>query len=106
VSHSVAPVAVIAMEAPLGSARRILVGYDASANARAAAQWALGYAQPDAAITILDALGIAPWLAPDLVRERFPVEVADVEAEFRTADETSGRSPNTVLLTSMTKRWS
>ena len=84
VSHSVAPVAVIAMEAPLGPARRIVVGYDASANARTAAQWALGFAQPDAAITILDVLGIAPWLAPDLVRERFPVEVADVEAEFRT----------------------
>ncbi|QQS25100.1 MAG: universal stress protein [Actinomycetota bacterium] len=84
VSHSVAPVAVIAMEAPLGPARRILVGYDASANARTAAQWALGFAQPDAAITILDALGIAPWLAPDLVRERFPVEVEATEAEFRT----------------------
>ena len=83
VSHSVAPVAVIAMEAPLGPARRIVVGYDASANARTAAQWALGFAHPDAAITILDALAIAPWLAPDLVRERFPDEVNSAEAEFQ-----------------------
>jgi nucleotide-binding universal stress UspA family protein len=44
----------------------------------------LGFGRRGAAITILDALGIAPWLAPDLVRERFPLEVGATEAEFRT----------------------
>ncbi|MGD9999020.1 MAG: universal stress protein [Acidimicrobiia bacterium] len=83
-SNSVVPTAVIGMEAPLGPARRILVGYDASTNARTAAQWALGFAQPGTAITILDALPIAPWLAPDLVRERFPAEVHAAEKEFET----------------------
>ena len=59
-SHGLVPTAVIAMEAPLGPARRIVVGYDASTNAQTAAQWALGFAQADAAITILDALGARP----------------------------------------------
>lgn len=83
VSHSVVPTAVIAMEAPLGPARRIVVGYDASTNAQSAARWALGFAGLDATVTILDALALAPWLAPDLVRERFPAEVDAAEAEFR-----------------------
>jgi nucleotide-binding universal stress UspA family protein len=82
-SHGVVPTAVIGMEAPLGRARRIVVGYDASTNARTAAKWALGFAEPDATITILDALALAPWLAPDLVRERFPAEVRAAEEEFR-----------------------
>lgn len=82
VSHSAVPTAVISLEAPLGPARHIVVGYDASANAHRAAQWALGFAEPDAAVTILDALALAPWLAPDVVRERFPAEVAAVESEF------------------------
>ena len=81
-SHGVVPTAVIAIEAPLGPARRIVVGYDGSTNARAAAQWALGFAEPDAAITILDALPLVPSIAPDLVRERFPAEVRAAEAEF------------------------
>ncbi len=81
-SHGVVPTAVIAIEAPLGPARRIVVGYDGSTNARAAAQWALSFAEPDAAITILDALPLVPSIAPDLVRERFPAEVRAAEAEF------------------------
>lgn len=82
-SHAVVPTAVIAMEAPLGPARRIMVGYDASANGRAAATWALGFADADAHITIVDALPLAPWLPGDLVRERFPAEVSAAESEFQ-----------------------
>jgi nucleotide-binding universal stress UspA family protein len=82
-THSAVPTAVIAMEAPLGPARRILVGYDASANAQTAARWVLEFAEADAAITILDALALAPWLTADRVRERFPTEVEAAEAEFR-----------------------
>ena len=83
VSHSVVPTAVIAMEAPLGPARRLVVGYDASANAQTAATWALDFADPAATVTIVDALALAPWLAPDLVRARFPAEVTAAESEFR-----------------------
>lgn len=83
VSHSVVPSAVIAMEAPLGPARRIVVGYDASANAQTAATWALDFADPAATVTIVDALALAPWLTPDLVRARFPAEVTAAESEFR-----------------------
>lgn len=82
VSHSAVPTAVISMEAPLGPARHIVVGYDASPNAQTAARWALEFAEPDAAVTILDALALASWLAPDVVRERFPVEVTAAESEF------------------------
>jgi nucleotide-binding universal stress UspA family protein len=81
-THGVVPTAVIGIDAPLGPARRILVGYDASTNARAAAQWALDFADPDAAVTIMDALPLAPSLAADRVRERFPEEVGAAEAEF------------------------
>jgi nucleotide-binding universal stress UspA family protein len=83
VSHAAVPIAVIPMDAPLGAARRIVVGYDASTNARAAATWAFGFADPAASITILDALALAPWLAPNVVRDRFPEEVGAAEAEFR-----------------------
>jgi nucleotide-binding universal stress UspA family protein len=82
-SHSVVPTAVIPMEAPLGAARSIVVGYDASANAHTAARWTLGFADPDAAVTILDALALAPWLSEEVVRERFPAEVHDAETEFQ-----------------------
>jgi nucleotide-binding universal stress UspA family protein len=83
-SQGVVPTAVIGIEVPLGRACSIVVGYDGSTNARTAAQWALEFAEPDAAITILDALALAPWLASDVVRERFPSEVHAAEAEFRT----------------------
>ena len=82
VSHSVVPTAVISMDAPLGPARHIVVGYDASANAQTAATWALDFADPAATVTIIDALALAPWLTPDVVRERFPAEVAAAETEF------------------------
>jgi nucleotide-binding universal stress UspA family protein len=82
-SHAVVPTAVIGDEAPLGRARKVIVGYDASANARRAASWALDFAGPDAEVTILDALALAPWLPADVVRERHAAEVDAVEAEFQ-----------------------
>jgi nucleotide-binding universal stress UspA family protein len=82
-SHGSVPTAVISSNAPLGPARRAVVGYDGSTNARSAVDWALGFADPSASITVLDALGVAPWLPPDEVRRRFPEEVAASEQEFR-----------------------
>jgi nucleotide-binding universal stress UspA family protein len=82
-SQAVVPTAVIGDEAPLGRARSIVVGYDASVNARRAAQWSLEFAGPDAEVTILDALALAPWLPADVVRERHAAEVEAVEAEFQ-----------------------
>lgn len=84
VTHSTVPTAVITMEAPLGPARRMLIGYDGSRNARAAVTWGLGFAAPEASVTIVDALPVAPWLPSDVARQHFPNEVAQAEAEFET----------------------
>jgi nucleotide-binding universal stress UspA family protein len=82
VSQAVAPTAVIPPGVAVGPVDRIVVGYDGSTNARLAAQWALGFAARDTSVTFLDALPLLPSLPGDLVRERFPAEVAAAEAEF------------------------
>jgi len=100
-SHSSVPTAVISGAAPLGPARRAVVGYDGSANARSAVDWALDFADSSASITVVDALGVAPWLPPDEVRRRFPDEVAASEEEFRghMADlDPAGRAEHTFAL--------
>lgn len=101
VSHCVVPTAVITADAPVGPAQHVLIGFDGSANARAAASWGLAFATPDATITVLDALALAPWLSPDMVRERFAGEVEAAESEFQAQMgelDPDGRATHTFVL--------
>jgi nucleotide-binding universal stress UspA family protein len=83
-SHSAVPTAIIGAEAPLGPARRAVVGFDGSANARRAVEWTLGFVGGDTSINVVDALGVAPWLPSEVVRIRFASEVEAAEHEFQT----------------------
>jgi nucleotide-binding universal stress UspA family protein len=80
--HNTVPTAVIGDDAPLGPARRAVIGFDGSSNARTAVEWALRFVDRDAVLTIVDACTLAPALAEDEVRRRFPAEVDAAEAEF------------------------
>jgi nucleotide-binding universal stress UspA family protein len=82
-SHSSVPTAIISGNAPLGPVRRAVVGFDGSPNARSAVDWALGFAGDRVAMSVVDALAVAPWLHPDDARRRFPDEVEAAEKEFR-----------------------
>lgn len=81
-THARVPTVVVAPTADVDAASRIVIGFDGSDEARAAVRWTLEFARPDASITIVDALPLAPWLSPADIRERFPDEVATGAAEF------------------------
>lgn len=80
VTHASRPVVVVPpgwSDEPL---RRIVVGFDGSATARAALDWALDFAGDDTDVRALIALEVAPWLQEDLVQIRLGEEL-DAERE-------------------------
>ncbi|HYN35304.1 MAG TPA: universal stress protein [Ilumatobacteraceae bacterium] len=88
-THSTAPVVVVppgwGPQRRLQSGERIVVGFDGSDNAAAALRWALDFAHSDAAIEVVAAIEVAPWLDERDTRDRFPDEVAEQEQTLTAA---------------------
>lgn len=97
VTHSPAPTAVVPIGAPDHPVRRIVVGFDGSANGIAALRWALGFAGDDSDVDVraLIAIEVAPWLQEDLVHVRLGDEL-DAERDrllgLLAAADPSGRA--------------
>lgn len=81
VTHASVPVVVVPSGWDVPPAARIVVGFDGSEEATNAVRWALEFAR-DAEVTVLSAIDLAPWISPELTRERFPDEVAAEEARI------------------------
>ena len=92
VTHASRPTVVVPPYWSDGPLRRIVVGFDGSANARAALDWALDFAGDGTDIRALIALEVAPWLPEDVVYARLGGEL-EAERErllglLATADPT------------------
>lgn len=74
-THSTTPIVVVPPDWSDGECRSIAVGFDGSPNADRALRWALEFAPAEAAIEVIIAIEVTPWLEDDLVRARFPEEV-------------------------------
>ena len=99
--HAVVPVAVVPPATASAPIRHLVVGFDGSRNARAAVEWALEFAGPDAEIEVVRSVELAPWMDEAGVRERFPAEVDAAVAEFESdlAElDPDGRSRTTLKL--------
>jgi nucleotide-binding universal stress UspA family protein len=86
-THATVPVVVVPPTAPSVPVRRVVVGFDGSANARAALAWALRFAGQNARIDpaqieIVRSVELATRMTEAGVRERFPAEVGAALAEF------------------------
>jgi nucleotide-binding universal stress UspA family protein len=94
-THASVPVAVVPPEAACVPARHVVVGFDGSPNSRAALAWALQFASSEARIDVVRSVELAPWMDDAGVRERFPAEVEQATADFRselTAVDPDGRT--------------
>ncbi len=103
VTHSTAPTAVVPVEAPDRPVGRIVVGFDGSANGRAALEWALAFAADGDEVEVhaLIAIEVAPWLQEDLVHLRLGEEVRaeqDRLLALLTAADPSGRAVPDVVV--------
>lgn len=95
-THSTAPVVVVPTPWSPGPNQRISVGFDGSDNASAAVRWALDFAPPEATVTVVSAIEVAPWLGEQLTRERFADEVAEQERAMIDAIDKVDPSRRTV----------
>ncbi len=76
-SHAQCPLVVVPFESRvMHGIRRIVVGMDGSANAKAALGWAIGFSSPDAEVTVVGA-------AEHSIRSR--LHAPDDEEQFRAA---------------------
>jgi nucleotide-binding universal stress UspA family protein len=75
VTHAAVPTVVVPPGWVDGGRGRIVVGFDGSANARAALDWAVGFADDDTDIRALIAIEVAPWLQEDIVHVRLGEEL-------------------------------
>ncbi len=78
VTHAHVPVVVVPSGWSASPAARIVVGFDGSEQSAAAVQWALEFAV-DATVTVVAAIHLAPWISPEVTRQRLPDEVAAEE---------------------------
>ena len=95
VTHASRPTVVVPPDWSDGPLRRIVVGFDGSANACAALDWALHFAGDGTDVRALIALEVAPWLQEEVVHLRLGGEL-EAERErllglLATADP-SGRA--------------
>lgn len=100
-THASKPVVVVPPGWSSPPAERIVVGFDGSAHATQAVQWALAFADGRASVKVVAAIDVAPWLDPGLTLERFPDEVAEQERQITAALDTidpEGRAERTVKL--------
>ena len=76
VTHASSPTVVVPPDWSGSQLRRIVVGFDGSANACAALHWALRFADDGTDVRALVALEVAPWLQEDVVHARLGEELA------------------------------
>jgi nucleotide-binding universal stress UspA family protein len=74
-THSATPTVIVPPGWNGATCRSIAVGFDGSENAERALTWALDFAPSDAAISVVIAIEVSPWLEDDLARARFPEEI-------------------------------
>jgi nucleotide-binding universal stress UspA family protein len=94
-THAPVPTAIIPLEAPLLTARRMVVAFDGSENSMTALRWAIGFADPEAVIECVMVWDVTPIVvgadqfffpeASDLARERFDHLVEQVVEEVAAA---------------------
>lgn len=103
-THAPVPTVVVPADAPIDAVRRVVVGFDGSANAESAVRWVFdGDSWPigDAAVEVVEAFDISPFTDPEVTRDRFREEVVAAEGRFeRTLDDLdpSGRASHTFSL--------
>lgn len=95
-AHAEVPTAVIPASAPIGTIRRIIVGVDGSENSKAAARWAIGFADAGTAIECVMTWDVTPLIASeqafvipettDVVRRRFRELVAELRDSANRRD--------------------
>jgi nucleotide-binding universal stress UspA family protein len=102
-TNSSVPVVVVPSGWHAHPLSRVVVGFDGSANAETALRWALGFTGPGAAVRVVGAMEIAPWLGERVTREQFPDEVAAEQASLTAAIDAidvEGRTERMLVLDS------
>lgn len=84
-THAQVPTVVVPPGFDGARARDIVVGFDGSANARAALAWALDFFDEGSRIRVEGAIDLSPWLDVDSTRDRFPEDVANEEQRLVNA---------------------
>ncbi len=85
VTHSHAPVVVVPTATAPAAASSIVVGFDGSDHAAEALLWALDFAGDAAQVRVVAAIEVAPWVDPELSRQRFGNEIDQEEHRITTA---------------------
>jgi nucleotide-binding universal stress UspA family protein len=101
VTHSHAPVAVIPAGSGAHTASSIVVGFDGSDHAGAAVRWALEFADREAAVRVITAIDIAPWLDDALRPDRYAGQVETEEQRITAALDAidpDGRAERSIVL--------
>lgn len=103
VTHSSAPVAVVANGDPPKATSSIVVGFDGSDHAAQAVRWALDFAGDQASVRVIAAIEVASWVDQEETRQRFGNEI-DLEeqriASALDAIDPDGRAERTIVLQS------
>jgi nucleotide-binding universal stress UspA family protein len=86
-THSASPVVIVPTDWTVRDTASVAVGFDGSEQATAALRWALDFAPATAAIRVVAAIEVAPWLDQGLTQERFPDDVRREERRLMEAIE-------------------
>lgn len=84
-THAAVPVVVVPPDWDAQRFESVVVGFDGSANARAALRWALDIAPDHVPVRVTMAIEPAPWLSEDITLSRFPDEVRNEEQRITDA---------------------
>jgi nucleotide-binding universal stress UspA family protein len=100
-THADAPVVVVPVDAPLGAASSIVVGFDGSDHAGAALRWALDFAGDSVSVRAVAAIEVAPWVDEDLSRDRFGDQIEAEQQRITDALDAvdpDGRAERSIVL--------
>jgi len=101
VTHSHAPVAVVPKDASERTTASIVVGFDGSDHGADAVRWALDFAGERAAVHVVAAIEVAPWVDEAATRERFGNEIDAEEqriSEALDAVDPDGRAERSIVM--------
>jgi nucleotide-binding universal stress UspA family protein len=101
VTHAHAPVAVVPADAAPDAVSSIVVGFDGSDHAGAALRWALEFAGTTAAVRVVAAIEVAPWVDEELSRDRFADQIEGEERRITDALDAvdpDGRAERSIVL--------
>jgi nucleotide-binding universal stress UspA family protein len=100
-THADVPVVVVPAEWDSTSFQSSVVGFDGSANARAALRWTLAITPNHLPVEVVIAIEPAPWLSEEITLARYPDEVRHEERrinELADAVDPGGRATRHVRL--------